>query len=92
MAGIIISSSLYNFFIFRYKINNITYGAFENMVQLQNLDLSGNDLKYIPSGAFIGMLHREFVNAISCFNHNTVFFLPFLIKRPLNFSRSKSPG
>ena len=65
MAGKIISSSLYHFFIFCYKINNITYGAFENMVQLQHLDLSGNDLKYIPSGAFIGMFYREFFKAIS---------------------------
>ena len=67
------------FSFFCYKINNITYGAFENMVQLQHLDLSGNDLKYIPSGAFIGMFYREFFKAISGLpdNHDTVIILRF---------------
>ena len=46
------------------------------MVQLQNLDLSANDLKYIPSGAFIGMLFREFVKAIS-YNPDTIIIVLF---------------
>lgn len=37
-------------------INNITVGAFENVRQLISLDLSFNNLSYVPPGAFLSMI------------------------------------
>ena len=38
------------------QIFNVSYAAFENMQQMTTVDLSFNNLSWVPPGAFLGKL------------------------------------
>ena len=38
------------------RIFNVSYGAFEKLLQIQTLDLSHNKLRYIRPGALLGLV------------------------------------